>query len=137
MVNVGAKPPVRRRAVAKGRIVLRPATARRLKDGLLKKGDALGCARLAGICAAKRTWELIPLCHNIPIDHVGVELQVAERSVEITASARCTARTGIEMEALTAVSVAALAIYDMCKAIDKQMVISDIHVVEKRKGSKA
>ena len=108
-----------------------PETARRLRE--LPKGDALAAAQLAGIMAAKRTSELIPLCHPLPLTHVDVELSVSESSVEITASAETTAQTGVEMEALTAASVAALTVYDMAKAIDKAMVISDITLVEKTK----
>jgi cyclic pyranopterin monophosphate synthase len=119
MVDVGAKPAVRRRAVARAVVRMAPATVARLGD--LPKGDALTTAQLAGIMAAKRTSELIPLCHPLPLTHAGVELRVVEEGVEIVASAETTAQTGVEMEALTAASVAALTIYDMAKAIDKQM----------------
>jgi len=108
-----------------------PETAKKLRD--LPKGDALTTAQLAGIMAAKRTSELIPLCHPLPLSHVGVELEVGDARVDITASAETTAQTGVEMEALTAVAVAALTVYDMAKAIDKGMVISEITLVKKTK----
>jgi cyclic pyranopterin phosphate synthase len=131
MVDVGHKPPMRRRAVARGTVLMAPGTASKLRD--LPKGDALTTAQLAGIMAAKRTSELIPLCHPLPLSHVGVELEVGESRVDITASAETTAQTGVEMEALTAVAVAALTVYDMAKAVDKGMVISEITLVEKTK----
>ena len=131
MVDVGHKPLSRRKAVARGAVLMAPETARRIHD--LPKGDALTTAQLAGIMAAKRTSELIPLCHPLPLSHVGVELKVGEGRVDIVASAETTAQTGVEMEALTAVSVAALTVYDMAKAIDKGMVISDVTLVEKTK----
>jgi cyclic pyranopterin phosphate synthase len=131
MVDVGHKPPLRRRAVARGAVLMAPETARRLRD--LPKGDALTTAQLAGIMAAKRTSDLIPLCHPLPLSHVGVELEVGEGRVDITASAETTAQTGVEMEALTAAAVAGLAVYDMAKAIDKGMQITEIHLVEKTK----
>ena len=131
MVDVGAKPVVRRRAVARGRLRTAPETVGRL--GALPKGDALAAARLAGIMAAKRTSELIPLCHPLPLSHVEVTLSVGDASVEIVASAETTAQTGVEMEALTAASVAALTVYDMAKAIDKGMTIADVTLVEKTK----
>jgi cyclic pyranopterin phosphate synthase len=130
MVDVGGKPLQRRRAVARAVVRMAPETALRLRS--LPKGDALTTAQLAGIMAAKRTSELIPLCHPLPLTHVGVELQVLEDGVEIVASAETTAQTGVEMEALTAASVAALTIYDMAKAIDKQMTFS-VELVEKVK----
>jgi cyclic pyranopterin phosphate synthase len=108
-----------------------PETARRIRG--LPKGDALATAQLAGIMAAKRTSELIPLCHPLPLTHVEVELEVGDAGVEITASVETTAQTGVEMEALTAVSVAALTVYDMAKAIDKELVIADVSLVEKTK----
>ncbi|HET8527759.1 MAG TPA: cyclic pyranopterin monophosphate synthase MoaC [Gaiellaceae bacterium] len=131
MVDVGAKPLSRRRAVARGEIRMSPETARRLRE--LPKGDALTTAQLAGIMAAKRTSELIPLCHPLPLSHVDVSLEVRDELVEITAVAETTARTGVEMEALTAVSVAALTIYDMAKAVDKEMTLTAIGLVEKTK----
>ena len=134
MVDVSAKARVRRTARAEGRILLQPETIRQLREGLLRKGDAFAVARVAGIAAAKRTSELIPLCHNIRIDQVEVDLALQEDGVRIQASAVCTESTGIEMEALTAVSVAALTLYDMCKAVDREMKIVDIRLVEKTKA---
>jgi cyclic pyranopterin phosphate synthase len=131
MVDVGAKPVQRRRAVASARIRMAPETARRLRE--LPKGDALATAQLAGIMAAKRTSELIPLCHPLPLTHVDVSLHVSDAAVEITASAETAAQTGVEMEALTAASVAALTVYDMAKAIDKGMVVDDVRLLEKTK----
>jgi cyclic pyranopterin phosphate synthase len=131
MVDVGEKPLSRRRAVARAEVRMAEATARRLRD--LPKGDALTTAQLAGIMAAKRTSDLIPLCHPLPLSHVEVTLEVGSAGVEIVASAETTARTGVEMEALTAVTVAALTVYDMAKAIDKQMVVTDVRLVEKTK----
>ena len=133
MVDVGAKPSVRRRAVARGRVVLAVETAETLTA--LPKGDALVTAQHAGVMAAKRTAELIPLCHPLPLTHVDVRLTVVEGAVEIEASAETTAQTGVEMEALTAVSVAALTVYDMAKAIDKEMTIEAVRLVEKTKES--
>jgi cyclic pyranopterin phosphate synthase len=130
MVDVGGKPQQRRRAVARARVKLQPATIARLGD--LPKGDALTTAQLAGIMAAKRTSELIPLCHPLPLTHAAVELTVVDGGVEIVASAETTAQTGVEMEALTAASVAALTLYDMVKAIDKQVTFS-VELVEKTK----
>ena len=131
MVNVGAKPLSRRRAVARAEVRMASETARRLRE--LPKGDALATAQLAGIMAAKRTSELIPLCHPLPLTHVDVTLSVGEETVEILASAETTAQTGVEMEALTAASVAALTVYDMAKAIDKEMVVAEVRLVEKTK----
>jgi cyclic pyranopterin phosphate synthase len=132
MVDVGGKPQQRRRAVARGEVRMHEATARRLRE--LPKGDALTTAQLAGIMAAKRTSELIPLCHPLALTHVEVTLDVHDDRVEITGIAETTAQTGVEMEALTAVSVAALTVYDMAKAIDKAMTISEITLVEKTKA---
>jgi cyclic pyranopterin monophosphate synthase len=131
MVDVGGKPVQRRRAVARGEVRMAPATAAQLRE--LPKGDALTTAQLAGIMAAKRTSELIPLCHPLPLTHVDVALEVHEGRVEITGSAETSAQTGVEMEALTAVAVAALTVYDMAKAVDKSMVLSEITLVEKTK----
>jgi cyclic pyranopterin phosphate synthase len=131
MVDVGDKPLSRRRAVARAELRMAPETARRLRE--LPKGDALAAARLAGIMAAKRTSELIPLCHPLPLSHVEVELVVGASAVEITASAETTAQTGVEMEALVGASVAALTVYDMAKAIDKEMVIGEVRLLEKAK----
>ena len=131
MVNVGAKPLSRRRATARGAVRMAPETARRLHD--LPKGDALTTAQLAGIMAAKRTSDLIPLCHPLPISGIDVSLQVGDGIVEIEATVETTAQTGVEMEALTAVAVAGLTVYDMAKAIDKAMVIDGVTLVEKTK----
>jgi cyclic pyranopterin phosphate synthase len=131
MVDVGGKPASRRRAVARAVLRMAPETARRLRE--LPKGDALATAQLAGIMAAKRTSELIPLCHPLPLSHVSVELEVGEAAVTITASAETTAQTGVEMEALVAASMAALTVYDMAKAIDKEMVVSEVELLEKTK----
>jgi cyclic pyranopterin phosphate synthase len=131
MVDVGAKPAVRRRAVARAVVSLLPDTATKIRE--LPKGDALATAQLAGIMAAKRTSELIPLCHPLSLTHVEVSLEVVGSTVEILAVAETTAQTGVEMEALTAASVAALTVYDMAKAIDKQMTF-EVSLVEKVKG---
>jgi cyclic pyranopterin monophosphate synthase len=131
MVDVGNKPASRRRAVASAEVRMAPETAQKLRD--LPKGDALTTAQLAGIMAAKRTSELIPLCHPLPLTHVDVSLEVGDAAVAITASAETTAQTGVEMEALTAVTVAALTVYDMAKAIDKEMSISEVRLLEKTK----
>ncbi|MGZ8782870.1 MAG: cyclic pyranopterin monophosphate synthase MoaC [Gaiellaceae bacterium] len=131
MVDVGDKPLSRRRALARASVRMAPATAERLRD--LPKGDALTTAKLAGIMAAKRTSDLIPLCHPLPLSVVDVSLDVVAAGVEITATVETTAQTGVEMEALTAASVAALTVYDMAKAIDKAMVITDVALVEKTK----
>ena len=131
MVDVGGKPVSRRRAVASATVAMAAETAARLRD--LPKGDALTTAQLAGIMAAKQTSTLIPLCHPLPLSVVDVELTVGEGRVDIVASAQTTAQTGVEMEALTAASIAALTVYDMAKAIDKGMVISDVTLVEKTK----
>jgi cyclic pyranopterin monophosphate synthase len=131
MVDVGAKPLSHRRAVARAVVRMAPETARRLGD--LPKGDALATAQLAGIMAAKRTSDLIPLCHPLPLSVVEVELTIVDSGVEIVAAAETTAQTGVEMEALVAASVAALTVYDMAKAIDKTMVVSEVALVEKTK----
>jgi cyclic pyranopterin monophosphate synthase len=131
MVDVGDKPVSRRRAVARATVRMAPETARRLRD--LPKGDALATAQLAGIMAAKRTSDLIPLCHPLPLSIVDVRLEVGESAVEIEARAETAAQTGVEMEALVAASVAALTLYDMAKAIDKQMVVAEVRLVEKVK----
>jgi len=131
MVDVGDKPLSRRRAVARGRVRMAPATAERLRA--LPKGDALAVARIAGIQAAKRTSELLPLCHPLPLTVVEVSLEVDGDGVAIEAAAETTAQTGVEMEALTAVAVAGLTVYDMAKAIDKAMQIDEIVLVSKSK----
>jgi cyclic pyranopterin phosphate synthase len=131
MVDVGGKPVSRRRAVARATVAMAPATAERLRA--LPKGDALVTAQLAGVMAAKRTSDLIPLCHPLPLSLVDVAVEVRGDGVEITAVAETTAQTGVEMEALVAASVAALTIYDMAKAIDKAMVVTEVSLVEKTK----
>jgi cyclic pyranopterin monophosphate synthase len=131
MVDVGGKPVSRRRAVASAQVQMSPETSRRLHD--LPKGDALATAQLAGIMAAKRTSELIPLCHPLPLSHIEVTLDVQDGVVGIVAVAETTAQTGVEMEALTAASVAALTLYDMCKAVDKTMTIGELRLIEKTK----
>ena len=132
MVDVGAKPPVRRRAVARAFVEMRAETAERLRS--LPKGDALATARVAGIMAAKRTAELIPLCHPLPLSHIDLAVDVGGEGVEIRAAVETTAQTGVEMEALTAATVAALTVYDMAKAVDREMVIAGVRLVEKTKG---
>ncbi len=136
MVDVGAKAETAREAVATGRVRMRGETLRLLREGNLPKGDVLGVARVAGIMAAKRTPDLIPLCHPLLLTKVTVEFAFDEAAsaVEITATVRCKGQTGVEMEALTAVSVAALTIYDMAKAVEKGMVIEGIRLLEKRGG---
>lgn len=136
MVDVGAKASTHRVAVAEGRITMQPETLALIESGTAKKGDVLGVARLAGIMAAKKTSDLIPLCHPIALTRVAVDFSVdsASHSVLCTATAECTGQTGVEMEALTAASVALLTIYDMCKAADRGMVIGGIRLREKRGG---
>ncbi|MDP9172602.1 MAG: cyclic pyranopterin monophosphate synthase MoaC [Planctomycetota bacterium] len=142
MVNVGDKPITERRAVAEGTITLARETWIAISDGKVPKGEVLGTARIAGIMAAKRTGELIPLCHPLGVESVEVDFNLDEDHVDapvklrITAVTRITGKTGVEMEALTAVSVAALTIYDMCKAIDRRMVIGEIRLVEKTGGTR-
>jgi cyclic pyranopterin phosphate synthase len=133
MVDVGEKAVVRRTAVAAGSVRVSPETVELLRERALPKGDALNTARIAGVMAAKRTPDLIPLCHGLNLTSVDVEFEVGEEEVGITATARASDRTGVEMEALAAVSVAALTIYDMCKAVDKGMIIGKITLIEKRK----
>jgi cyclic pyranopterin phosphate synthase len=135
MVDVSAKPVVLREAIATGAIVLQPATMRAIQKDQIAKGNVLAAARIAGISAAKKTGELIPLCHPLPLTHCEVQFAFKRDRIVITASAKIAAQTGVEMEALTAVSVAALTIYDMCKAIDKKMRIENIHLVSKTKKS--
>src|SRR5438045_285958 len=131
MVDVGGKPAQRRRARARALVHMASGTAARLSD--LPKGDALAAARIAGIMAAKRTSELIPLCHPLPLTHVQVDVEVGDDAVEITASAETTAQTGVEMEALVAVTVAALTVYDMAKGVDSGMEIGEVRLLEKVK----
>ena len=136
MVDVGHKADTERIAIAKGEVVMKPETFSLVKAGNLKKGDVLNTARLAGIMGAKRTAELIPLCHPLALRHIGVEVDLEPElpGVVISASARTIGKTGVEMEALTAVSIAALTVYDMVKAVDKKMHIQNIRLVEKRGG---
>jgi cyclic pyranopterin monophosphate synthase len=134
MVDVSAKPVTAREAVARGGITMSKDAVEAIRAGRVKKGDPLQAARLAGIMAAKRTAELIPLCHPLPLAHVDVTLSERRDGYTIEARVRTTAQTGVEMEALTAVSIAALTIYDMMKAVDKAMVIGDVRVIEKRGG---
>jgi cyclic pyranopterin monophosphate synthase len=136
MVDVGAKDETHREAVARGAVLMRPETLRLIVAGGLPKGDVLAVARVAGIMAAKRAPDLIPLCHPLLLTHVAVELlpDEAASAVRIEATVRTTGKTGVEMEALTAVSAAALTIYDMCKAVERGMRISDIRLVQKRGG---
>ncbi len=133
MVDVGGKPLSRRRARARAVVRMAPETARRLHE--LPKGDALATARIAGIMGAKRTAELVPLCHPLPLSLVDVDITVSGDGVEIVATVETVARTGVEMEALTAAAVAALTVYDMAKAVDKEMVVADLRLLEKTKES--
>lgn len=133
MVDVGDKAPQTRIARASGTIEVSESTAALIAENRIKKGDVLTVAQIAGIQAAKRTAELIPLCHPLTLDAIDVEMQLTENSVTATAQVRCVGRTGVEMEALTAVSAALLTVYDMCKAVDKNMRIADIHLIEKVK----
>jgi len=136
MVDVGAKPDTDRTAVARGEIILMPETVALIREGLMKKGDVLSVAQLAGIMGAKKTAELIPLCHPIPINQVAVDLELDESlpGVKITSVLKTTGKTGIEMEALTAIAVAALTVYDMIKAVEKTAKITNIRLVEKHGG---
>lgn len=136
MVDVGAKPDSERIAMAGGAVYMQPATLRLIRDGAIKKGDVLTIARIAGVMAAKRTSDIIPLCHPIALTHLDVEITLDETAscARITATARSVGKTGVEMEALTAVSAAALTIYDMAKAVDRAMRITDIRLLEKRGG---
>lgn len=133
MVDVSRKKPLKRTARSRGRIFLAAETIALIKENAIAKGDVLATARIAGIMGAKRAADLIPLCHNIEIEHVAVDLRLVDDGVEIEATTVCTDKTGIEMEALTAVSIAALTIWDMCKAVDKTMRIGDIILIEKKK----
>jgi cyclic pyranopterin monophosphate synthase len=134
MVDVSAKAVTARTATARARVVMQPATLAMIQAGSAKKGDVLGVARIAGIMAAKRTAELIPLCHPLPIAAVTVDLEAESAGVEIVATVRTTGQTGVEMEALTAASVAALTVYDMCKAVDRSMRIEALRVTHKDGG---
>ena len=136
MVDVSEKSETNRTAIAAGRVIVNAETFRLIKTGGMKKGDVLGTAQIAGIMGAKRTPDIIPMCHPIMISGVDIEFELNEDelAVEITATTKCTGATGVEMEALTAVSVAALTVYDMCKAVQKDMVISDIRLLKKTGG---
>jgi cyclic pyranopterin phosphate synthase len=133
MVDVGEKENQLRIAKASGHILLQPDTIKLIEESFIKKGDVLSVAQLAGIMAAKKTSEMIPLCHNIVIDNVKVDAVIDEGGIHVTSEVRCYGKTGVEMEALTAVSVALLTVYDMCKAADKKMIIDDIRLTEKTK----
>ena len=136
MVDVSEKEMTLREAVARGRVCMKPATVRMILDKTVPKGDVVATARIAGIMAAKRTGDLVPLCHPLNLTSVAVEITVDEKNslVKLESKVKIVGRTGVEMEALTAVSVAALTIYDMCKAVDREMTISDIMLMEKRGG---
>jgi cyclic pyranopterin phosphate synthase len=134
MVDVSDKKIMHREASASGMILMQKETITAIRKNLLKKGDVLAVARIAAVCGAKKTFDLIPLCHNIPIDKIDISFDIEEDRIRILSRAKCDAKTGIEMEALTAVSIAALTIYDMCKAVDKTMMITDIRLEEKRKN---
>src|SRR3954470_11829166 len=133
MVDVSAKPIQQREAIARGEIRLQPDTIKKIQSNDIGKGNVLATARLAGIMAAKKTGDLIPLCHPLGVSHCEINFEIQPDHIAITATARVAAQTGIEMEALTAVSIAALTIYDMCKAIDKAMQISNIQLISKTK----
>ena len=136
MVDVGRKPDTQRVAVAAGKVRMKPETLTLIRAGNLKKGDVLAAARLAGIMAAKRTADLIPLCHPLPLTHIEVKCELKDSlpGVAITATVRTTGKTGVEMEALTAVSIAALTVYDMAKAVEKTMQITNVRLLEKHGG---
>jgi cyclic pyranopterin phosphate synthase len=134
MVDVGAKPDTMREAVARGTISMSASALKQIRSGAVAKGDPLQAARVAGIMAAKRTSSLIPLCHPLSLSHVSVDFQPTRAGYDIEARVRTTGKTGVEMEALTAVAVAALTVYDMVKAVDKEMIIGEIMLLEKRGG---
>lgn len=134
MVDVSAKPATEREAVAEGRITMSAEALAAIRDGAVKKGDVLATARIAGIMAAKKTSELIPLCHPLMLSKVAVDFSFEDNAIRVTAMARLTGQTGVEMEALTATSIALLTIYDMAKALDKGMVIEGVRLLEKRGG---
>lgn len=133
MVDTGSKPVQQRTAMASGRINMLPETLKLVAENMMKKGDVITVAEIAGIQAAKQCATLIPLCHNIPLDQVRVSLEADESGITAASTVRCTGRTGVEMEALTAVSVALLTVYDMCKAVDKTMTMTDIRLIKKEK----
>ena len=134
MVDVGGKPVTRREAQAGGEILVSPEVLQKIRDGSMKKGDVLAVAQVAGIMAAKRNWELIPMCHPLPLTRVDLSFRLGTDRVEILSTVACSSVTGVEMEALTAVSVAALTIYDMCKAVQKDMKIQNIRLLRKSGG---
>lgn len=135
MVDVGEKEVTRRSASAQAVVSMQPETLSLILSGGMPKGDVFACARIAGIMAAKRTWELIPMCHPLPIESIEIEITpISDTDVRIVSTLRCTHKTGIEMEALTAASVAALTLYDMCKAVDRDMVIRDVMLLRKSGG---
>lgn len=136
MVNVGGKDITDRRAVAMGRVYMKPKTLELVEGGHMKKGDVLAVAQVAGIMGAKKTWDIIPMCHPLNINGIDIKLEINKNlsAVDIEAEVMVSAKTGVEMEALTAIAVAALTIYDMCKAVDKEMVIGDIQLLEKSGG---
>lgn len=134
MIDVGGKPVTTRQAIASGHIAMSPAALVAIRDGTAKKGDVIAVARVAGIMAAKRTSDLIPLCHPLPLTRVALDLTLGDGGITVTATTATDAKTGVEMEALTAVTVALLTIYDMAKAIDKRMTIGDIRLIEKSGG---
>ena len=136
MVDVGGKPETERLAIAKGEVVMKPETLKLIREGAIKKGDVLTVAQVAGVAGAKRTSDLIPFCHPLPLEHISVDFELDQElpGVRITASARTVGKTGGEMEALTAVSIAALTVYDMAKAVEKTMRIQNIHLVKKTGG---
>lgn len=135
MVDVSAKPVTAREAIATGRILMSPEAVAAIREGSLKKGDALATARIAGIMAAKQTAALIPLCHPLPLTRVSIELDLAETAITATATCATDAKTGVEMEALTAVSVTLLTLYDMAKALDRTMTIEDVRLLKKTGGN--
>ena len=134
MVDVSEKNETQRRAIARGYIQMNPETIKMINEGKMKKGDVLSVAQVGGICGAKKTWDLIPMCHKILLTGADISFEVEEDRVWIEAVVKTTGKTGVEMEALTAVSIAALTIYDMCKAVDKHMIIGDVKLVEKTGG---
>jgi cyclic pyranopterin monophosphate synthase len=133
MVDTGGKPVQHRTAVASGRIIMLPETLRLVAENMMKKGDVMTVAEIAGIQAAKQCGSMIPLCHNIALDQVKVTMGADDKGITAVSTVSCTGRTGVEMEALTAVSVALLTVYDMCKAVDKSMIITDIQLIKKEK----
>ena len=135
MVDVSKKPPSLRKARAAGFVSLAPPTIKLIRENAIGKGDVLSTAKIAGIMSAKRTFELIPLCHQVQLDQVDIDLTVKDSGIEIESTAICRDRTGVEMEAITAVSIAAVTIYDMCKAVDKSITITDIRLLDKTKES--